>query len=97
MCMIDSSNVILVLSILKVAHVCRYGCVLFVHHMALSFIDHFFWKEACICLMNVDLRFIATCFGSSVVVELILVSMVILLKTRVYDRFIEHALDYVQI
>jgi hypothetical protein len=65
--------------------------------MALSCIEHFFWKEACICLMNANLRFRATCFGLSVVVELILVSMIILLKTCVYDRFIEHALDSLQI
>jgi hypothetical protein len=77
--------------------VCRYGYVLFMHLMALSFIKHFFWKEVCICLMNADLRFRATCFWLSIVVELILVSMIIWLKTCVYDRFIEHALDSVQI
>jgi hypothetical protein len=46
-------------------------------------------------LMNADLRFKDTCCWLIIVVELILVSMIIWLKTCVYDRFIEHALDSV--
>jgi hypothetical protein len=68
--MIDSSNVILVQSILKATPLCQYGYVLFMHHMALSFIERLFWKEGCICLMNENLRFRATCFRLSVVVDL---------------------------
>jgi hypothetical protein len=45
-------STIMILSSLKETPVCRYGSVLFMHHMALSFIKHFFWKEVCICLMN---------------------------------------------
>jgi len=88
---------ILVLSSFKETSVSRYGSVLFMHLMALSLIKRFFWKEVCICLMNADLRFRDTCFWLSTVVELILVLMIIWLKTRVYDRFIEHALNSIQI
>jgi hypothetical protein len=76
---------------------CQYGIVLFMHIMALSLINRFFWKEVCICLTNVDLRFRATCFWLSIVVELISISMIIWLKTCVYDRFIEHAFDSLHI
>jgi len=88
---------ILVLSSFKETHVSQYGSVLFMNLMALSLIKCFFWKEVCICLMNAYLMFKATCFWLSTVVKLILVSMIIWLKTCVYDRFIEHALDSVQI
>jgi type IV secretory pathway TrbL component len=87
----------LVLSSLKETHVCRYGLVLFMHHMALSFIERFFWKEVCVCLVNADIKLIATCFWLSTIVKLLLVSMIIWLKTCVYDRFIEHAFDTIQI
>jgi len=77
-------SMIMILSKFKRDTCVWFGSVLFMQSLALYFIERLFWKEVCICLMNVDLRFRATCFWLSIVVKLILVSMIILLKSCVY-------------
>jgi hypothetical protein len=61
------------------------------------FYGSFLLKGSLYMLMHTDIKLRDTCFGLSIVVELILVSMIIWLKTYVHDRFIKHVLDSVQI
>jgi hypothetical protein len=60
--MIDSSNMILVLSILKETPVCRYGPVLFVHYMAMSLLSISFKGKSVHVNVHVDTKIKATCF-----------------------------------
>jgi hypothetical protein len=60
--MIDSSNMILILSILKETSLCRYGSILFVHYMAMSLLSISFKGKSVHVNVHVDTKLKDTWF-----------------------------------